>query len=61
MTQALTPADQGTIAATIDDARNEGLGDDSTVDQVYFALTFECGFNRTDAEHHAYRAVHGAA
>ncbi len=55
----LTPADQGTIAAAIDDSRRMGLGDDSMVDQVYFALTFECGFNRTDAEKHAYQAVHG--
>ncbi len=57
--QALTPADQGTIAVTLDDARRMGLGDDSTVDQVYFSLTFDCGFSRSDAEHHAYRVVHG--
>ena len=57
---ALTPADQGTIAATLDDCRQMGLGDDDTVNQVYFALTFECGFTQTDAEAHAYQAIHGS-
>jgi hypothetical protein len=61
MTIDLTPADQGTIAVVIDDACNRGLGDDSTVDQVYFALTFECGLSRSDAEYHAYKAVYGEA
>ncbi len=59
MTQKLTFADQGTIAATMDDAHRMGLGDDDTVNQIYFALTSECGFSRSDAEHHAYHAVHG--
>ncbi len=54
----LTPADEGIIAVTMDDCRDRGLGDDDTVDQVYFALTFEAGFNRTNAEVHAYQAVH---
>ncbi len=57
--QALTPADKGTIAVALDDARRMGLGDDSTVEQVYLALTFEHDFICSDAETHAYQAVHG--
>ncbi len=56
--QTLTPADLGTIAVTLDDCRQMGLGDDDSVNQVYFALTSECGFSRSDAEHHAYHAIH---
>ena len=56
----LTPADEGIIAVTMDDCRDRGMSDDCTVDQVYAALTFEAGFNRTDAEVYAYQAVHGA-
>ncbi len=59
MTDRLTPADRGAIAATMDDCERSGYGDDSTVDQVYFALTFDCGFSRDDAERLAYQAVHG--
>ncbi len=55
----LGPADEGIIAVTMDDCRNQGLGDDGTFDQVYAALVFEAGFNSTDAEVHAYQAVHG--
>ncbi len=56
--QDLTPADEGMIEATMNDCRDRGMGDDCTVDQVYFALTFDAGFCRTDAEVHAYQAVH---
>ncbi len=59
--QDLTPADEGIIAATMDDCRDRGMSDDCTVDQVYAALTFDAGFSRTDAEVHAYQAVHSNA
>ncbi len=55
----LGPADEGIIAVTMDDCRDQGLGDDGTFDQVYAALVFEAGFSSTDAEVHAYQAVHG--
>ena len=55
----LTPTDEGIIAATMNDCRDRGLGDWVTVDQIYGALVFEAGFSRTDAEVHAYQAVHG--
>ncbi len=57
----LTPADEGIVAVTMDDCRDRGLSDDCTVDQVYAALIFEAGFSRTDAEVHAYQAVHSNA
>ncbi len=57
--QDLTPADEGIIAVTMGECQDQGMGDDDTVDQIYFALTFEAGFGRTDAEVHAYQAVHG--
>lgn len=57
--ESLTPADEGIIGATLDNCHDEGLGDDCTFDQVYAALVFEAGFSRTDAEVHAYQAVHG--
>lgn len=57
--QDLTPADEGIIAVTMEECQDQGMGCDDTVDQVYFALTFEAGFGRTDAEVHAYQAVHG--
>lgn len=57
--QDLTPADEGIIAVTMSDCQDRGLGCDDTVDQVFAALSFEAGFGCTDAEVHAYQAVHG--
>jgi hypothetical protein len=54
----LTPADLGTIAVALDDARSQGLGDDSTVDFVAAALIGECGFSEIEANQIAYRAIH---
>jgi hypothetical protein len=56
---SLTPADEGIIAAALDDARREGLGDDASTDRVRDALIAEAGFNHADASALAYRAVHG--
>jgi len=41
----LTPADLGTLAATLDDCRADGLGDDCTCDRLAMALTGECGIS----------------
>lgn len=53
-----TPADEGIIAATLDDCDREGLGDDNRTDRVRDALMSEAGFGRDDASALAYRAVH---
>ncbi len=60
-TPKLSPACEGTIAAALDDAKRQGLGDDDTVTEVMHALFSECHFHAFDAHYHAYRAVHGAA
>ena len=54
----LTPADEGIIAATLDDCDRQGLGDDDRVDAVAAALVAEAGFDTAAAHRIAYRAVH---
>jgi hypothetical protein len=56
---ALTPADEGVIAAALEDARRLGLGDDASTDLVRDALIAAAGFSRADASALADRAVHG--
>ena len=53
-----TPADEGILAAALDDARRDGLGDDASTDRVRDALVAEAGFSHADASALAYRAVH---
>ena len=57
----LTPADEGIIAATLDDCDRQGLGDDDRVDAVAAALVAEAGFDEPGARRIAYHAVHAAA
>lgn len=56
----ITPAEQGTIAVAIDDARAQGLGDDATVDHIQSALQSE-GMDEKTAADVAYDAWHGRA
>ena len=58
-TPTLTPADEGIIAAALDDARRLRLGDDATTGLVRDALIAEAGFTHAEAAALAYRAVHG--
>src|SRR5262245_26579959 len=41
----LTPGDIGILAATLDDARRDGLGDDDTCDQLESAILWDCGID----------------
>ena len=54
----LTPADEGIVAATLDDCDRQGLGDDDRVDAVAAALVAEAGLDTAGARRIAYRAVH---
>ena len=53
----MTPADQGIIAAAIDDATRQGLGDDGITDTVADALVF-AGWPEREADRTAGLAVH---
>lgn len=53
----LTPADEGVIAAALDDASRAGRGDDDCVDAVAHALIAEAGLSRLVARSAAYQAV----
>ena len=52
----LTPAAAGILAVVIDDCR--GLGDDDTVEQLYWALEHEAIATGENAERVAYHIVH---
>ena len=55
----LTPADEGIVAAALDDARRRGLGDDAAADRVRAALIAAAGLGHADATALAERAVRG--
>lgn len=56
--QLLTPADEGIIAAAIDDAKAMGLGDDGIQDYIYSAIFSEIMPNEQDADAIAYYYAH---